>query len=365
MISSTMLSPSMQEKEGKPTPQYGETVKASGKENKVVWRNVILFTLLHISGLYGLYLCFFLRSWYTFFWATLIGLISGQGITAGAHRLWAHRTYKARLMLRITLMIAQTLALQTYIYEWVRDHRAHHKFTETDADPHNSNRGFFFSHIGWLMVKRHSEVKRKGKTIDMSDLEADPVVRFQRKYYIILVTVLCLFIPTFVPWYFWNEDIWVSWFTTTMFRLCVSLHITFMINSVAHIWGTKPYDKTSGAVENVPLAFLAHGEGWHNYHHVFPWDYKTGELGGYRLNTTTMLIDFFAKIGWAYDLKTVSIETIEKRAQRTGDGSRIAVTKCAVDNVDNHHTNVWGWGDTDMKEQDIDDVKYHNQLKED
>lgn len=112
-------------------------------------------------------------------WVT--GLLSGYGITAGAHRLWAHKTYKAKLPLRILLMILQTFAFQNCIHEWVRDHRVHHKFTDTDADPHNAKRGLFFSHVGWLMVKKHPDVKEKGKSIDMSDIEADPVVMWQKR----------------------------------------------------------------------------------------------------------------------------------------------------------------------------------------
>lgn len=69
--------------------------------------------------------------------------MASQGITAGAHRLWAHRTYKAKLPLRILLAILQTASFQNHIYEWARDHRAHHKFTDTDADPHNATRGKF------------------------------------------------------------------------------------------------------------------------------------------------------------------------------------------------------------------------------
>lgn len=103
------------------------------------------------------------------------------GITAGAHRLWSHRSYKAKWPLRLILMISQTLAFQNSIYEWVRDHRVHHKFTDTDADPHNAKRGFFFSHIGWLMMKKHTDVREKGKTVDMTDLESDPIVMFQKR----------------------------------------------------------------------------------------------------------------------------------------------------------------------------------------
>lgn len=113
--------------------------------------------------------------------AYFVAFFSGIGITAGVHRLWSHRAYKARLPLRIFLMLCQSLAFQNSIYEWTRDHRVHHKFTDTNADPHNSRRGFFFAHMGWLMCKKHPDVKEKGKQIDMSDLEADPVVMFQKK----------------------------------------------------------------------------------------------------------------------------------------------------------------------------------------
>lgn len=79
-------------------------------------------------------------------------------------------------------MLCFTTSGQNSIYEWVRDHRVHHKFSETDADPHNSNRGFFFAHVGWLMMHKHPEVVRKGKMLDLSDIMEDPVVRFHQKY---------------------------------------------------------------------------------------------------------------------------------------------------------------------------------------
>ncbi|XP_021566832.1 stearoyl-CoA desaturase 5 [Carlito syrichta] len=108
-------------------------------------------------------------------------LLTALGVTAGAHRLWSHRSYKAKLPLRIFLAIANSMAFQNDIFEWARDHRAHHKYSETDADPHNARRGFFFSHIGWLFVRKHRDVIEKGRKLDVTDLLADPVVRFQRK----------------------------------------------------------------------------------------------------------------------------------------------------------------------------------------
>lgn len=110
------------------------------------------------------------------------------------------------------------------------------------------------------------------------------------------------------------------------------------------------------------------GEGFHNYHHVFPWDYKTSELGDYSLNLSTAFIDFFAKLGWAYDLKTASKEIIEKRSARTGDGTRKQHNSTSapqynapqedMEQKSNHLPNnenlIWGWEDPDM---DVDDKK--------
>lgn len=152
-------------------------------------------------------------------------LAGALGITAGAHRLWAHRSYKAKLPLRILLTIFNTMAFQDCVIHWARDHRVHHKYSETDADPHNATRyeticmlksgnfiyyfllfhihtyvimyffldnkflichfhfgsGFFFAHCGWLLCRKHPEVISKGKGLDITDLENDPILHFQRK----------------------------------------------------------------------------------------------------------------------------------------------------------------------------------------
>jgi stearoyl-CoA desaturase (delta-9 desaturase) len=112
------------------------------------------------------------------------------------------------------------------------------------------------------------------------------------------------------------------------------------------------------------VSVITYGEGWHNYHHVFPWDYKAAELGNYRLNPTTAFLDLMAKIGWAYDLKTVSVDMINKRVQRTGDGSRLVDAPSEGDDNGHHHhheNSIWGWGDKDMKTDDMELVEIHHQ----
>ncbi|XP_076174910.1 acyl-CoA Delta-9 desaturase isoform X2 [Ptiloglossa arizonensis] len=323
---------------------------------KIVWRNVIVFLYLHLASLYGLYLMFFALKGQTILWTLLVTLAAALGITAGAHRLWAHRSYKAKWPLRVILMIFQTIAFQNHIYEWVRDHRVHHKFTDTDADPHNAQRGFFFSHMGWLMVRKHPDVIKKGATIDMSDLEQDPVIIWQKRLYVVLMPLCCFILPMWIPCYYWGEKTLYSWYAT-MFRYTFSLNVTWLVNSAAHIWGMKPYDSSIGPTENIGVALFAIGEGWHNYHHVFPWDYKAAEFGNYRTNLTTAFIDFFARIGWAYNMKTVPTEAVKKRAERTGDGSRYRLENTAHHN---HKDAKWGWGDTDMQPEEIREVQIIN-----
>lgn len=99
---------------------------------------------------------------------------------SGAHRLWTHRSYKAKLPLKLFLAMGHSIAGQNCIYIWARDHRLHHKYSDTDADPHSVERGLFFSHVGWLLKKKHPEVIKKGKTLDMSDLLADPIVYYNK-----------------------------------------------------------------------------------------------------------------------------------------------------------------------------------------
>jgi stearoyl-CoA desaturase (Delta-9 desaturase) len=110
-----------------------------------------------------------------------IGIAAGFGTTVGAHRLFTHKTFKANQKLKVFMLFLQTISGQHPILQWARDHRVHHKFTDTNADPYNSRRGFFFSHIGWLMCKKHPDVIEQGKKVDMSDLESDPLMQFQKK----------------------------------------------------------------------------------------------------------------------------------------------------------------------------------------
>ncbi|CAJ0604465.1 unnamed protein product [Cylicocyclus nassatus] len=285
---------------------------------EIVWRNVILFAGLHIGALIGFYQLLFIAKWSTVFWSIALHVAGAIGVTAGAHRLWSHKSYKANLPYRILVMLMNTTAFQNDIIEWARDHRCHHKWTDTHADPHNTKRGFFFSHMGWLLVKKHPQIKEQGKKLDLSDLYADPVLVFQRKYYIPMVLLFCFLLPTVIPVYMWKESPLIAFYTAALFRYCFLLHSTWFINSAAHMFGYKPYDSRISPVESVWTSVTAVGEGGHNFHHTFPQDYRASEYS-MKLNWTCLFIDAFAAIGWVYDRKSVSEEYVQRQCDKHGD----------------------------------------------
>lgn len=162
------------------------------------------------------------------------------------------------------------------------------------------------------------------------------------RFYVPLVIMSCFVLPTFLPALLWGESAWTSFFVAGCLRYCLLLNCTWFVNSAAHMWGEsygrlyasrtvakqmyitrlcivgmRPYDKNINPAENLLVTIGAIGEGFHNYHHTFPQDYATSEFGSL-LNPTTVFINAMAKIGWAYDLKTMSKEAIEARKRRTG-----------------------------------------------
>jgi len=289
------------------------------KENKfkahVVWRNVAIFVVLHIGALVGFYQFVFLAKWPTVLWTIFCYLCAGLGITAGAHRLWSHRCFKARLPLKLCLLVFNCMSFQNHVIEWSRDHRCHHKWTDTDADPHNTNRGFFFSHMGWLLVRKHPKLKEMGSKLDLSDLTNDPLLAFQKKHYLLMVLLFCFLLPTAIPVYLWKEKALVAFYTAGIFRYCLMLHSTWFINSIAHMFGYRPYDVNITPTESVWTTIAALGEGGHNYHHTFPQDYRTSEMP-YIFNFTRMFIDTCAALGLAYDLQTVAKESIQRQKDK-------------------------------------------------
>ncbi|XP_072400093.1 acyl-CoA Delta-9 desaturase-like [Diabrotica undecimpunctata] len=308
-------------KNEKPLPHYEKYKFLFWEfETPVIWVSVFFIALWHLLSVYMVCTFPLFDKIPLVIYATVIGGISGFGVTGGAHRYFTHKSYKARLPLKIILLICYSVAGQNTLYDWVRDHRVHHKFSETDADPHNAKRGFFFSHVGWLMMRKHPEVIRKGRTINLTDITGDPLVAFHVKYWFWFKMFFCFVLPSSIPPLLWGESWYHSICAICFVRYVVSLNSTWAVNSFAHFFGNKPYDNYIRPAENLTVSFFAMGEGYHNYHHTFPWDYRAAEVGQ-MLNVTTLWLNFFEKIGWAYELRAPSSDLIQRITRNRGDGS--------------------------------------------
>uniref|UniRef100_A0A7S4LDM5 Fatty acid desaturase domain-containing protein n=1 Tax=Eutreptiella gymnastica TaxID=73025 RepID=A0A7S4LDM5_9EUGL len=257
----------------------------------------VYITGVHVIAIWG---CFHLvkAQTYTLLFAVALWQLSGLGITGGAHRLWAHRSYEASFPFRLLMLFLNAMANQGSIYHWARDHRVHHMCSETEADPHNAKRGFFFAHMGWLYLKKDPKVAEAGKKIDMDDLLADPIVRFQKRYDPWFNMFVCFVVPSIIPWVCWGESLLTAYLVAGVLRYVWVLHMTWCVNSFAHLFGDRPYDKESNPAENLLVSIGAVGEGWHNWHHFYPYDYAASELGiAFQWNPTKVVIDIGAWLG--------------------------------------------------------------------
>jgi len=273
------------------------------KRKELNWPMIIYIGLVHAIATVGLFTvqsC----SRETLIFAYALWPLSGFGITVGVHRLWSHRSYTAAFPLRVFLMLCNSLANQGTIYHWARDHRVHHKFSETDADPHNATRGFFFAHMGWLFVKKHPDVVKVGRELDFSDLKEDAAVMFQKKLDPWFTLYTCFVLPAQIASHFWGESFWNAFFVAGALRYVVVLHFTWFVNSAAHLYGDHPYDVLSYPSENPFVSLCSVGEGWHNWHHKYPFDYAASEYGiSSQFNPSKLFIDMMAFLGLVWDRK--------------------------------------------------------------
>lgn len=273
------------------------------------WTNMLLFSLspafaLILVPAYGFYYGYDLYEWLVF---TVLMGFCGMSITAGYHRLWSHKTYKAHPFLRFIFALGGACALQNDILTWASAHRRHHQYVDNnERDPYSAGRGFWFSHIGWILRNHESS---KEDYSNVKDLQQDPIVTWQNKHYLALLLTMNIGLPAFLG--FIHGDIIAGILLGGLLRLVLSQHLTYLINSIAHMWGRQPYSKKSSARDNTLLAFITYGEGYHNYHHAFQWDYRNG-IKWWHFDPTKWMINTFSFIGLTRDLKRCSQEQIEK-----------------------------------------------------
>ncbi len=280
------------------------------KKPAIIWLNVIVFVVTFLVAIIGV------PYWaYTHGFSTSLIIAAfvcfcycGISITAGYHRLWSHKTYQAHWLLRFIYAIGGAFALQNSILHWCSDHRIHHKHVDNnDVDPYSAKRGFWYSHIGWML--REYQAHRYADYSNVRDLQKERIVVWQHKYYLLLTLLTNLGIPLIIG--YWLGDIIGSILLVGFMRLVLSHHTTFFINSLAHIWGNQTYTDKNTARDNGFLAFLTFGEGYHNFHHIFENDYRNG-IRWWQFDPTKWLIATCAKLKLAKNLRVTPEDKIEK-----------------------------------------------------
>ncbi|WP_417441360.1 fatty acid desaturase [Idiomarina sp.] len=276
----------------------------------IIWLNTLVFSITFIVAIVGVPLYAYSVGIGAAFWWVMFGTacFAGLSITAGYHRLWAHRTYDANPVIRFIFAIGGAVALQNSALHWSSDHREHHKHVDNnDKDPYSAKRGFWYSHIGWMI--REYQASRYTDYDNVKDLQKDPIVMWQHKYYLPLTLFVNFGWPIAAG--FMLGDVWAGLLVIGVLRLVLNHHTTFFINSLAHIWGKQPYTDKNTARDNGVLAFLTFGEGYHNYHHIFAADYRNG-IRWWQFDPTKWLIVASKWLGLAKNLKRSSPYQVER-----------------------------------------------------
>ena len=229
--------------------------------------------------------------------------LAGSGITMGYHRLFAHKAFKAKPALEWVLMLCGSMALQNTIVKWCSDHRRHHKKLDTIDDPYSITKGFFHAHIGWILKKGDDSIE------NISDLKKKSAVKFQDKYYWSVALFLSFGLPLLIGLLYGRPIGGLLW--GGFLRVTLVHHFTFFINSLCHYLGKRDYEYNTTARDSWITAIFTFGEGYHNYHHKFQWDYRNG-IKWYSFDPSKWIIKFLSFFKITYSLKKVSKQNILK-----------------------------------------------------
>lgn len=278
---------------------------------KINWLNTIFLIATPILALLGVIL-----DWSYFGAPGLLEFLifmsfyyaCGLSITVGYHRLFSHRSHDASWPLVLFYSIFGAGAFQNSIIEWCSDHRNHHKSTDTEDDPYSASRGFWYSHMGWILIE---EDNLQNDFSNVKDLQKSKIIRWQHRNIFLIGAFSGIILPALIGYMFGGISTAIGCLVWGgLVRLVFVHHGTFLINSAAHIWGTQPYSEENSSKDSFWLAFLTFGEGYHNFHHTFQADYRNGHKW-YHIDPSKWWIRIFSILKLKSNLKKTPKHSIE------------------------------------------------------
>lgn len=263
---------------------------------------------------------FGMMSW--FYLGLMIGgwIVSGLGITVGFHRLLTHRSFDTYPWVRAVWGVLGSLAIEGAPTVWCAVHRKHHQFSDLEGDPHSPHlhgegpvnwvKGFVHSHLGWLFGKTWSD---QSLTKFVPDLLAEKWIARISNYYVVLV-IASLMIPAAIgglvmmTW----EGAFLGFIWGGLARVFCTHHITWSINSICHVFGSKEFKAGDDSRNNFLFGILGHGEGWHNNHHAFPTSAKHG-LRWWQFDLSWLVIRSMQLVGLAWNVRQPSEKAMNNK----------------------------------------------------
>jgi stearoyl-CoA desaturase (Delta-9 desaturase) len=283
-----------------------EKIVPEVNHRRVKWLNVLFLmgTLLVAAVATPWYLVTHGLGWPESLTFLCLWLAVGLSVTGGYHRLFAHRTYQAAWPVRLLYLVFGAAALENSVLNWTADHRVHHSNVDHERDPYNIQKGFWWAHMGWIFFEGdppgHSVVR---------DLLEDPLVVWQDRWYGLLGLGVSFGIPLIVG--LATGRVLGCLLIGGVLRVVVSHHGTFFINSLCHMVGRQPYSREHSARDSAVMAVLAFGEGYHNYHHSFPFDYRNG-IKSWHFDPAKWTIWGLSAVGLAGNLRRASDAVVLK-----------------------------------------------------
>lgn len=243
-------------------------------------------------------------SWLDLGLGTALYLLSGHGVTVGYHRLFTHRSFHASPWLRVALAVAGSLALEGGVVSWVANHRMHHRYADRIGDPHSPYRygtsgsalarGMVWSHVGWLFRAPAADTDRYAR-----DVSSDRALALVDRLFPVFA-VASLALPFAVAWVVTGSLSAAGWalLWAGAVRIALLHHVTWSVNSLCHVWGSRPNANVDRSSNVGLLALLSMGESWHNNHHACPSSARHG-FGRHQIDSSARLIRLFEAAGWA------------------------------------------------------------------
>jgi stearoyl-CoA desaturase (delta-9 desaturase) len=235
-------------------------------------------------------------------------VVTGFGIAVGYHRLFTHRSFKAVRWLKILLASTGSMAVEGSVVGWVAIHRRHHVFSDKPGDPHSPHefgpgpaeqlRGFAHAHVGWLFKADATSAERYAP-----DLLADADTMIISRLFPIFA-VASLAAPFFLGWTITGalSGAFTAFLWAGLARMMLLHHVTWSVNSICHMFGSKPATQKDASTNFAPLGIISFGEAWHNFHHAFPRSARHGALA-HQIDPGAVLIRAFERAGWATDVR--------------------------------------------------------------